>query len=62
MSPVVIIFMVVATIFALATLLYVVIDLVLERRKKKESEEETEETEETEDSEETNEAEKTVQD
>lgn len=39
-SAVVIIFMIIATIFALATIAYVVIDLILEKRKKNVSEKE----------------------
>ena len=52
MSTVVIVFMIVATIFALLTIVYVAIDLFFEKRKKKASDEETEETAETEISEE----------
>ena len=52
MSTVVIVFMIVATIFALLTIVYVAIDLFFEKRKKKASDEKTEETAETEISEE----------
>ena len=38
MNSIVIIFMVVATVFALATLVYVAIDIACEKREKKESE------------------------
>ncbi len=40
MSVIIVVFMIVATVFALATLGYVVIDVILERRHKKEPEEE----------------------
>ena len=43
MNTVIIIFMIVATIFALATLGYVTVDIVLEKRSKKKSEKENNE-------------------
>ena len=45
-TVIIIIFLIVATIFSIATLVYVVIDLILELRHKKKSEEEEEEEEE----------------